>query len=211
VHTAVEQFVAKVLPPEEIRGKFIVEAGALDVNGSIRGMLESANPAHYMATDMQEGRGVDIVCMAENLPGMFGYDFADIVVCLEMLEHAEYWKAALAGVLRVLRNGGSLILTTRSPGFPLHDFPGDYWRFSVPAMADIMASAGLEPEALEYDTSSPGVFVKAVKPAGWQWHGIPPQWHSAKVEEAPGAYIGEFAQLTREQVVGLLTDAGIVA
>ena len=204
MHTAVEQFVAKVLPPEEIRGKFIVEAGALDVNGSIRGMLESANPAHYMATDMQEGRGVDIVCMAENLPGMFGYDFADIVVCLEMLEHAEYWKAALAGMLRVLRTGGSLVLTTRSPGFPLHDYPGDYWRFTVPVMADIMASAGLEPQALEYDPSSPGVFVKAFKPAGWEWHGIPWKWHSARVEAAPGDYM-------REQMYSLLTGAGIVA
>jgi hypothetical protein len=48
------------------------------------------------------------------------------------------------------------------------------------------------------------VFVKAVKPAGWQWHGIPWQWHSARVEAAPGDYM-------REQMYSLLTGAGIVA
>ena len=204
MHIEVGQFVAKVLSPEEVKGKFIIEAGALDVNGSVREMVESANPAHYMATDMREGPGVDVVCMAENLPGMFGYDFADIVLCLEMLEHAEYWKAALAGVLRVLRTGGSLVLTTRSPGFPRHGFPEDYWRFSVPAMSEIMSSAGLEPAALEYDPSSPGVFVKAVKPAGWEWDGIPAKWHTIKVEQAPGDDL-------RQLQIAVLTCAGVVA
>ena len=207
MHDRVKQFVARVLSPEEIKGKFIIETGALDVNGSVRESIESAEPYHYLATDMREGPGVDIICTAENLPSMFGYNFADIIICLEMLEHAQHWKAAMAGMLRVLKPEGILVLTTRSPGFPLHGFPEDYWRFSVPVMANIMDAAGLLPMALEFDDpTSPGVFVKVSKPADWEWQGIPEAWHTAEVESAPGE---DF--FAAENIVSILKDVGIVA
>ena len=60
MHDRVKQFVARVLQPEEIKGKFIIETGALDVNGSVRESIESAEPYHYLATDMREGPGVDV-------------------------------------------------------------------------------------------------------------------------------------------------------
>ena len=188
MHSSVIQFVARVLQPEDVKGMFIIEAGALDVNGSVRKLLESAEPSKYIATDMREGNGVDVVCMAENLPAMFGCESADIVICLEMLEHAEDWKAALRGLLQVMCIGGSLVLTTRSPGFPVHSYPEDYWRFSVMSMVDIMGSAGLEPAAIEYDLYGPGVFVKAVKPEGWIWSGIPWEWHATEIETPPGKH-----------------------
>ena len=207
MHISVEKFVARVLPPEDIKGKFVIEAGALDVNGSVRKMIESAGPSSYIATDMREDISVDVVCMAEYLPSLFGYDFADIVICLEMLEHAEHWKSALAGILRVLRTSGSLVLTTRSPGFPIHAYPEDYWRFSVSAMAEIMGSAGLLPEAIEHDLSQPGVFVKAVKPAGWVWDGVPSEWDTAEVQIPPGEIGPEWRNTNEslDQMIKIMT------
>jgi SAM-dependent methyltransferase len=153
------------LSQAEVTGKRVTEAGAYNVNGSVRAAVEAMGPASYTGTDMQPGPGVDIVCTAEKLER----DSADIVVSTEMLEHAEDWQAAAAGMIRALTAGGILVLTTRSEGFPYHGYPDDHWRFSVQAMGEIMTAAGMDVLDLraDPDTSSPGVFVKARKPDGW--------------------------------------------
>jgi len=55
-----------------------------------------------------------------------------------------------------------LLLTTRSLGFPLHEYPGDYWRFSVLDMRCIFA--GWVDVSVLNDGQVPGVFVVARKP-----------------------------------------------
>jgi hypothetical protein len=62
----------------------------------------------------------------------------------------------------VLRPGGILLITTRSKGFPYHDYPSDYWRFELDDMQRIFSDMSIE--ALEGDPSEPGVFVKARRP-----------------------------------------------
>ena len=83
-----------------------------------------------------------------------------------MLEHAEDWQAALRGMIGAVAPGGVLVLTCPSAGFPYHEHPGDYWRFSVEAMRQIVTAAGLEVLVLEADPGSPGICLKARKPAG---------------------------------------------
>jgi SAM-dependent methyltransferase len=144
-----------------VAGKTVLEAGALDVNGSVRGHIESLRPASCTGTDMRAGPGVDVVCAAEDLPRRFAG--VDLVVCTEMLEHAADWRAAMAGMAGVLAPGGLLLLTARGPGFPPHGYPEDYWRFTVAAMAQILAACGLEAVRLEADSPMPGVLVLARK------------------------------------------------
>lgn len=64
-----------------------------------------------------------------------------------------------------------MVLTTRSPGFPFHEYPGDYWRYTITSMRLILKGAGLRIEwlAKDDDPGSPGVFVKAHKPDDWTW------------------------------------------
>jgi SAM-dependent methyltransferase len=135
----------------------------------VRAHVEALGPAKYIATDMRPGPGVDEVCSAEQLPVYWSN--ADLVISTEMLEHAADWRAAVEGMIDVLKPGGVLVLTTRSDGFPLHGYPEDHWRFSVGAMGLILKAAGLDVERLEPDPDpqSPGVFAKARKPAGWSW------------------------------------------
>jgi SAM-dependent methyltransferase len=187
MHPSAMAFACSALTAEDVAGKPVIEAGSLNVNGSVRPHAESLGPYSYIATDMREGPGVDLVLAAEELPPRFsqagdGGGFG-VVVSTEMLEHAADWQAAMRGLIGVLAPGGVLVLTTRSQGFPLHGYPEDHWRFSVEAMGAIVKAAGLDVERLEPDPdpASPGVFVKARKPAGWTWPDVRESWDSAGV------------------------------
>jgi len=171
MHASAYAWACSALTADDVKGAHVIEAGAYDVNGSVRPHVQALSPASYTGTDMRPGPGVDLVCDAADLPGQLGLPGADVVVSTEMLEHAADWQAALTGMVRVLLPGGILVLTTRSEGFPLHGYPDDHWRFSVEAMGDIMTAAGMDVLDLRADPDpmSPGVFVKARKPDGWTW------------------------------------------
>lgn len=169
MHPSAMAFACSALTEADVRGKYVIEAGAYDVNGSVRPHVESLSPAKYIATDIRPGPGVDEVCSAEQLPVYWSN--ADLVISTEMLEHAADWRAAVEGMIDVLKPGGVLVLTTRSAGFPLHGYPEDHWRFPVESMREILAAAALTVERCEPDPdpASPGVFAKARKPDGWSW------------------------------------------
>ena len=173
MHPSVYAFAAGALTGEQVAGKRLVEAGARDYNGSVRGVFEGMAPASYLGTDAQPGPGVDLVCPAGKLPDVLGGNSADVVISTEMLEHAEDWRPAVMGMARTLAPGGFLILTTRSPGFPYHPHPGDFWRFTPNAMDGIAEACGLEVLRLEPDgAQTPGVFLLARKPRDWDGIGM---------------------------------------
>lgn len=170
MHASAAQFASTALSAGDVAGKRVVEAGALNVNGSARPAIEALRPASYLGTDMRDGPGVDKVCKAEDLPFLVGTGFAGVVVSTEMLEHAPDWAAAVRGMVLVLAPGGLLLLTTRGPGFPVHGYPEDHWRFTPEAMESILGACGLEILRCEPDPdpASPGVFALARRPPGWK-------------------------------------------
>jgi hypothetical protein len=175
-------FACSALTKADVHGKIVIEAGAYDVNGSVRPYVESLRPASYTATDMRSGPGVDLECDAADLLGLLGC--GGVVIALEMMEHAQDWRAAMRGLVDATAPGGVLVLTTRSAGFPLHGYPDDHNRFSVQAMGEILRAAGLEVERLEADPQAghPGVFARARKPRGWTWPEDAQQaWDEAEV------------------------------
>ena len=121
---------ARYLPAGSVQGKDVVEIGASDINGSCRPLIMQSYPASYISTDMQPGTGVDLVCSGEDLPERLGREVADVLVCTEVLEHVDRWREFIVAIWSVLRLGGVLLLTTRSPGFPYHEYPCDHWRFT---------------------------------------------------------------------------------
>ena len=166
MHPSAYAFATRALTPEQVAGKRVVEVGAYNYNGSARDAISVHDPASYTGTDMQPGPGVDWAVPAEKLPSHLGEACADVVICTEMLEHAEDWQAAMAGIAAILVPGGLLVLTTRGPGFPYHPHPGDFWRFTVAVMEGIADGCGLEVLRCEPDPdpNSPGVFLLARKP-----------------------------------------------
>lgn len=161
MHASVYDFVTRVLGRDEVEGRRILEVGSLDVNGSVRPYVTSLRPAEYVGVDRRRGRRVDVVARAEQLPGMYGKESFDVVICTETLEHMSDWRVSLWGMAAVLRIGGLLVLTTRSPGFPRHDHPADYWRFSVTNMHMLFHVWDLG--YIGTDSDAPGVFIVARK------------------------------------------------
>jgi hypothetical protein len=78
-----------------------------------------------------------------------------------MMEHVENWQAAILAMKRLVKVGGYVLLTTRSPGFPLHEYPGDFWRFTKDDMQLIFSDFKIW--RLEDDPQAKGVMLFAQK------------------------------------------------
>jgi SAM-dependent methyltransferase len=159
-------FGAENLNQSEIKGKRVLEVGSYNVNGTLRGYCLSLEPKEYIGVDISEGNCVDRVVNAENLVKEFGKNSFDAVVSTEMLEHVVNWKPVIANMMQVTRPGGVILITTRSQGFPFHEYPVDAWRFEVSDMHKIFAD--FEREVITPDPYEPGVFVKVKKPLKWK-------------------------------------------
>ena len=158
-------FGAKSLSREEIAGRRVLEVGARAVNGSLREVIESHGPAEYVGVDIEPGPGVDLLCPAEELVARFGEGRFDVLVSTEVIEHVRDWRAVISNYKRVLAPGGLLLLTTRSPGYPYHAFPHDFWRYDQADMRALFADFDIL--GLQDDPTRPGVFLKARKPMDW--------------------------------------------
>lgn len=105
--------------------RYASKGKTLDV-GSAQGPYKNFFP-NRVSTDIVAGEGVAVVADVHSLPFKDG-EF-ETVLCTEALEHFYNPFQAVAEMRRVLKKGGTLILTTRFI-FPLHETPHDYFRFT---------------------------------------------------------------------------------
>lgn len=78
--------------------------------------------------EQRPGVQVDIVADAHDLSQIESNSF-EAVLCTEVLEHLHSPATAIAEFYRILQPGGMLLLSTRFI-FPIHDAPGDYYRYT---------------------------------------------------------------------------------
>ena len=161
-HPSCIEFVRANLARNEVEGKSVLEVGSLNVNGSVRAIVEGLGPCSYIGVDIQAGPGVDDICNANDIASHFGERQFDLLISTELLEHVRDWKKVISNFKNVLRPGGLLFITTRSKGFGYHGFPFDYWRFELSDMRDIFSDCVVE--LIVNDPIVPGVFLKARKP-----------------------------------------------
>jgi len=122
-----------------------------------------------VALDIRRGTGVQIIGDAQAL-GLADRTF-DVVLCTEVLEHLPEPQRAIDEMFRVLRPGGTLLLTTRFL-FPIHDAPHDYFRFTKYGLRHLLRR--YEILELQEETDSIGSLAVLVQRLGMQAHTLGP-------------------------------------
>lgn len=170
MHDSVKYWVAGRLPFE--RGLRVIDLGSLDVNGSVRPSVAALKPSEYIGVDLRPGNGVDVI--GDVCSGFLRdrYGQFDIVISAETLEHVQTWPLFVHEMKRLAKPGGHLLLTCRSPGFAMHNHPGDYWRFTVDDLT--AAFEDCEIQDAQKDPEASGAFLHAIKPPDWIDAG--PKW-----------------------------------
>ena len=112
-------------PLERFLRAHATEALTLDL-GSSAGFYRAIFP-HRVSLDIRAVPGVQVVGDAHAL--CFGDATFDTVLCTEVLEHLPDPQRGIDEMFRVLADDGTLLLTTRFL-FPIHDAPGDFFRYT---------------------------------------------------------------------------------
>jgi len=136
MHETAYAYVEAKVWANDLAGKAVLEIGSYDVNGTIRPIFTGP----HTGLDMREGPGVDLVADSYDLP--FPDNSYPVVVSVSMLEHDRYFWKTIPEMYRVLEPGGHLILTTCYIGWPKHEHPYDYWRFTEEAITGLLEEAG---------------------------------------------------------------------
>jgi SAM-dependent methyltransferase len=109
-----------------------------------RSLLESRGYT-VRTLDLTLDNGADYAGSAEEtgLPS----DTFDVVLCTQVIEHCMNPWRALTEASRILKPGGSLIVTAPHVWF-YHPHPTDHWRFTQEGMVRLCKDAGLTPSML---------------------------------------------------------------
>lgn len=100
---------------QDLRGKKLLELGALNINGSARSYLEVGR---WIGIDQIAGADVDIVCKAAETK--FEIAEFDLILCTSMLEHDPNWSASISWNVQWLRPGGLFLLSWGAEGNQWH-------------------------------------------------------------------------------------------
>jgi len=109
-----------------------LEIGSRDINGA-----PARRTAFHFGLDRIIGKNVDLQADGHAIP--FPADCFHYVICAETLEHDRAPWLTAKEMHRVLVPGGIAIVTVPGIGFPRHDYPSDYWRFTEDGLALLFA------------------------------------------------------------------------
>ena len=167
-----------------------------------------------VGVDIRRGAGVAIVGDAQAL-GIRDATF-ETVLCTEVLEHLPEPQRAIDEMYRVLRPGGELLLTTRFL-FPIHDAPGDYFRYTKYGLRHLLRR--FEIVELREETTSVGTLAVLLQRLGMQaetlgWMPLRALWLIAAQVARPFSFLitreyGDSLRRTPER--GIMTSGYHVA
>ncbi|MBA7489537.1 hypothetical protein ES702_00071 [subsurface metagenome] len=101
---------------------------ALDIGGGRkRGSFKEPSNATWIILDIEKKFHPHILGAAQNIP--VKSNVVNCIKCTELLEHIEYPEKVLNEISRILKPGGTLILSTPF-SFGIHSDPYDFQRFT---------------------------------------------------------------------------------
>jgi SAM-dependent methyltransferase len=94
----------------------------------------------YIGTDVADFSGVvDRICPAEKLD--VDSEWADLTLCLSVLEHVDDPGKAVQELRRVTKQGGIVFSSTHGC-FPWHPYPQDHWRWTQTGLGLLFTRTG---------------------------------------------------------------------
>lgn len=169
MHQRAFDFVKQFSTPDPIS---VIEIGSRNLNGTVRPLFPAAK---WIGLDLYPGPDVDVVCdMLDYTPD----SKVDLVVCCEVLEHADRWADMLRHASTWLVKNGRLLVTCAGPGRRPHSHvdgkkvrPGEYYGNIHPdELRRVLGWCGLDVlicTQLHDDTQSAAIY-----------HGCPPTFDS---------------------------------
>lgn len=120
------------------KGKIVLEIGSgkkVDGNYSYSAEHLFPNAKEFIKTDINPEFGHQIL----DITTMKTKAEYDVVLCLNVLEHVYNFQTAVDNLHRSLKKNGTLVVAVPF-AFPLHDEPGDYWRFTEHSLQKILGN-----------------------------------------------------------------------
>jgi SAM-dependent methyltransferase len=96
-----------------------IDLGGADYNGTARWQFPQTT---WTSVDIRPNRGVDVVADAASYRPD---EPVDVVLCTELLEHAQNWRACVLNAIRILKPGGYLFITCAGDGRGEHSHSGN--------------------------------------------------------------------------------------
>jgi FkbH-like protein len=125
----VRDLVKRCVEESVVIGRILdVGAGWDGVLGEDCDLFLEVGENKHVRLDMERYPHTDIVADAQDMRDIGDGSF-DSALCLEVLEHCTDPFALSRELIRVLRPGGTAVVSAPMD-FPIHDTPGDYWRFT---------------------------------------------------------------------------------
>jgi 2-polyprenyl-3-methyl-5-hydroxy-6-metoxy-1,4-benzoquinol methylase len=125
-----------------LRGKRLVVA---DIGAGDKPWAEVIAPFArlHVGIDRFRTAKTDLIAQAEALP----LRDVDVILCTQMLEHAQHPALHLQECYSVLKPNGIVVLTTHGT-FVYHADPDDYWRFTHQGLQKLFVDAGFNVERI---------------------------------------------------------------
>lgn len=116
-HTNQKDFCKKIRNafPEYFKGKYVLDIGSLDVNGTNKYLFNSCD---YVGLDIGEGPNVDVISVGHlyDAPD----ETFDVIISTEVFEHDMFYEQTIKNIIRMLKPDGFFIFTCASTGRPEH-------------------------------------------------------------------------------------------
>lgn len=146
----------------------------------------------YTAMDSFSAPGIDVVADVMN-PPLTDASY-DTVLCTQVLEHVKEPWVVVEHIARVLRSGGTAIVTTPFM-YPYHPDPADYFRYTTAGLAYLFERTGMTVEVSQGYCGLFGVLSETIKQKYFSHYAGPRSWWKRRVLgviEATFAFLNRF-------------------
>ena len=147
-------FIEAVNKEFDLHPKRVIDLGSKDRNKKV-GARAHFPDSQYVGVDLEDGPNVDVIADAYRLNHRFHPGRFDAVLCLHLLEHIARPWLVMKQIDYVLVDLGLLYVSIPTIGYPVHNYPGVYWRPTEQDIREVIMD-GYEVLSLEHTKSPRG-------------------------------------------------------